>query len=146
MNELYNRKILRFAASIPRLGYLDDPGQSITKTSRICGSRVSIDVNIAGGSVSDFAQEVKACALGQAACSIVGANVIGLTKADLTPVKNAMTKMLKDGGPPPVGRWQALEVFELAAEHKSRHTSIMLIFECLMEAFEKAEADQSSGQ
>jgi NifU-like protein involved in Fe-S cluster formation len=143
--ELYNREILRYAASIPHLGHLEKPGLNVVKTSRICGSRVSIDVNIRDGAVREFAQDVKACALGQAACSIVGDMAVGLTRSELAPVKQAMQEMLKAAGPPPTGRWQALKIFELAAEHKSRHSSIMLVFECLMEAFDQAEVqDQGS--
>ncbi len=135
MSELYNIKILRFASSIPHLERLDNPDVTIAKTSRICGSRVTVDVTFKGGKISNFGQEVKACALGQASCSIVGNHVIGQTMASFEHIKNAMDKMLKEGGPVPYGDWADLEIFLPAQDHKSRHTSIMLPFEAILEAF-----------
>lgn len=141
MSELYNTTILRLAASIPHTSRLENPDVTVVKTSRICGSRVTVDLNIKDGVITHFGQEVKACALGQASCSVVGAKTIGQTLSAFLPVKDAMDTMLKKGGPVPdkdwpEGDWSALEIFEPAIEHKSRHGSIMLPFEAIVEALE----------
>jgi NifU-like protein involved in Fe-S cluster formation len=135
MSELYNTKILRFASEIPHLERLDSPDVTITKTSRICGSRVTVDINFNEGKILNFGQEVKACALGQASCAIVGHHAIGQTLKSFKSIRAKMEKMLKETGPAPDGNWADLEIFLPARGHKSRHTSIMLPFDAILEAF-----------
>ena len=135
MSELYNTKILRLAASIPLTRRLDDPDVTVTRTSRICGSRVTVDLRFKDGAISEYGQDVKACALGQASCSLVAAHIIGRTRAEFEPVTLAMRAMLGEDGPPPDGDWSDLEIFLPAREHRSRHGSIMLPFEAVMEGF-----------
>ncbi len=141
MSELYNMEILRLAAEIPYCERLADPDISITKTSRICGSKLTIDVNFNGQVISDYGQEVRACALGQASCSIVGRKIMGLTRADFKPIAQAMTAMLVSGGPPMEGEWAELQIFLPAQEHKSRHGSILLPFLAVMAAFDQQHQD-----
>jgi NifU-like protein involved in Fe-S cluster formation len=141
MSELYNTKILRLAASIPHTTRLDNPDVTVVKTSRICGSRVTVDLKMKDGVITEYGQEVKACALGQASCSIVGGKAIGQTLTSFLPVKEAMEAMLKNQGPIPsegwgVEGWDELEIFEPAIEHKSRHSAIMLPFEAIVEGLE----------
>lgn len=143
MSELYNKDILRLATSIPLTERLVAPDVTIVKTSRICGSRVTADFTFDGGAVSAYGQEVKACALGQASCSIFGRHIIGQTRETLAPVVEAMRKMLAGDSTAAKnlhdGEWAALEIFLPAREHKSRHTAIMLPFEAAMEAFDSLE-------
>lgn len=136
MSELYNKDILRLATSIPLTERLAAPDITVVKTSRICGSRVTADFNFDGNAISEYGQEVKACALGQASCSIFARHIIGQNRESLAPVTEAMRRMLSGDGPAPSGDWSELEIFLPAREHKSRHGSIMLPFEAAMEAFD----------
>lgn len=138
LSDLYNEKILGLAANIPRLGRLEAPDGTATHRSRLCGSQVTVDVTLRDGRVSDFAHEVRACALGQAASAIMAANVIGATLAELEDVSAAVTAMLKEGAPPPQGRWADVRFLEPVREHKSRHASTLLTFGATLEAARKA--------
>lgn len=139
MNRLYNKEILRLAAAVPAPSHLEAPDVAVTKTSRICGSRISIEVGFRNGKVSEYAQVIKACALGQASSSIVAHHIIGKTYNDIAPVARQVEKLLKEEGPPPGGEWRDFKVFLPAREHKSRHSAILLPFEALAEAFTQAE-------
>lgn len=136
MTELYNKDILRLATSIPLTERLAAPDITVVRTSRICGSRVTADFTFDGDAISAYGQGVKACALGQASCSIFGRHILGQTRETFAPVAEAMRRMLAGDGPPPDGVWAELEIFLAAREHKSRHGSIMLPFDAAMEAFD----------
>jgi NifU-like protein involved in Fe-S cluster formation len=110
LNEVYNRRILELAGGIPRLGRLEKPDASATAHSKLCGSTVTVDLKMDGDRVTDFAHEVKACALGQASSSIMGRLVVGSSADELRIVREAMRRMLKEGGAPPDGRWSDLAV------------------------------------
>lgn len=142
LDEIYNKRILELAGNIPRLGRLPDPDATATAHSRLCGSTVTVDVRMDGGTVADFAHEVKACALGQSASSIMARNVIGATLPELRQVRDEMRAMLKENGPPPGGRWADCAVLEPVRDFKARHASTMLTFEATVEAVEKALARQ----
>src|SRR5512144_2692126 len=101
IDDLYSAQVLRLAANLPRSGRLARPDASAEKVSKLCGSRVLVDVAVEGGRVADFAQEVKACALGQAAASVLGAHVIGATGEELELALDQFRAMLKEGAPPP---------------------------------------------
>src|SRR5271163_2555044 len=106
LNEVYNRRIIELAGTIPRIGRLADPGASATAHSRLCGSTVTIDLKMDGDTVTDFAHEVKACALGQASSSIMARNVIGAKAQELRELRETVRKMLKENGEPPAnGKW-----------------------------------------
>lgn len=138
---MYNQRILELAGNIPRLGRLSDADASATAHSKLCGSTVTVDVKVADGRVSDFAHDVKACALGQAASSIMARNIIGATPAELRDVREIVRKMLKENGaPPPEGRWQDIRVLEPVREYKARHASTMLTFDAVVEALDRIEA------
>lgn len=136
---LYSGRILALAASIPHTERLPNPDASARKRSPLCGSTVAVDLNILNGRISDFGQDVKACALGQAAASVVGEHVIG---CDLTQVKTARSQlyaMLKEGGPPPLTPFDTLGVLLPARDYKNRHASIMLALDAVCEAFETVQ-------
>ena len=135
MDALYNKEILRLAAGLSRLERLENPGATVTKTSRICGSRITVDVAFEDGVVADYAHEVKACALGQASAAIVAEHVIGKGIDEIDAVGRAVEKLLKENGDPPEGEWADFGVFVPARAHKSRHSAILLPFEALREAF-----------
>ncbi len=140
VNEIYNKDILRLAASIPHLGRLDEPDASATAHSRLCGSRVSIDLTMQGDVITGFAQDVKACALGQTAASIAGHHIIGSTSAEIRGVAARMRAMLKENGSPPGGKWKDLAILEPVREYKARHTSTMLVFDAVEDAITQIEA------
>lgn len=144
LNDLYNDKILEFAANMPRIGRLENPDGTATHRSRLCGSQVTVDVKMDGDHVSDFAHEVKACALGQASSSVMARSVIGATVDELAEVEREMTAMLKEGGPAPSGRWEELKYLEPVREHKSRHASTLLTFSATLEAARRAGAAEAA--
>ena len=137
---LYSQRILALAATIPRTDRLENPDASSQKRSPLCGSTVTVDLCVTDGKVSDFGQDVKACALGQAAASVIGAEIIGCSGAELEAVRTQMLAMLKNNGPAPDAPFDGLEVLLPAKEYKNRHASIMLCIEASLEAFNTATA------
>lgn len=138
IDELYSAKVLALAANMPRAGRLAAPQASSEKVSKLCGSRVVVDVVLKDGRVVDFAQEVKACALGQASAAVLGAHVEGASVAELEAARDALKAMLKQGGPPPEGRFADLKVLEVVRDYPPRHASTLLAFEAVVEAAHKA--------
>jgi NifU-like protein involved in Fe-S cluster formation len=142
INDIYNKKILGFAADIPGLQRLAHPDATAVAHSRLCGSKVTVDLNMKDGVVSDFGQEVKACALGQASSSIMARHVVGSTAAELRDIREQMYKMLKEEGPPPTGKWADLEVLLPVRDFKARHASTLLTFDAVVDAVSQIEARQ----
>src|SRR6266446_8327787 len=105
LNDIYNKRILELAGNIPRLGRLAAPDASATAHSKLCGSTVTVDLKMEGDQVTDFAHDVKACALGQASSSIMARNVIGARADELRALRESVRRMLKDNGAPPSGKW-----------------------------------------
>ena len=132
--KLYSAQILKLAADIPRLGRLDNPKASVKRRSPLCGSTVTVDISMEGGIIMDYAQDVKACALGQAAASVVGASIIGCTPAQIRCARDQLLAMLKHGGPPPSAPYEGLQVLIPARDFANRHASIMLAIEATLEA------------
>jgi NifU-like protein involved in Fe-S cluster formation len=137
---LYSGRILALAADIPHLGRLPAPQGSARRRSPLCGSTVTADVVVKDGRVAEFAQDVKACALGQAAAAVVGAAALGRTRAEVERARDELAAMLKAGGPVPAPPFQDFEVLIPAREHRNRHPSILLAIEALAEAMAAAEA------
>ncbi|MCA1334281.1 iron-sulfur cluster assembly scaffold protein [Pseudooceanicola marinus] len=138
--KLYSSRILALAAEIPHQDRLTDPDATVKKRAPLCGSTVTVDVDVEGGKIARYGQEVRACALGQASASVVGGAVIGRTKAEILTARDQLRAMLKDGGPVPDAPFDGLEVLQPAREYKNRHASILLALEALSEALEQAEA------
>ena len=134
LNDIYNKRILELAADIPRIGRLEAPDATATAHSKLCGSTVTVDLKMADGVVSDFAHEVKACALGQASSSIMARNIIGATPAELRALRDQMRAMLKENGPAPTGQWADCEVLTPVRDYKARHASTLLTFEAVVDA------------
>jgi NifU-like protein involved in Fe-S cluster formation len=141
LNEVYNRRILELAAAIPRIGRLAQPDASATAVSRLCGSTVTIDLKMDGDTVTDFAHEVKACALGQASSSIMARNIIGAKASELRELREDVRKMLKENGDPPAnGKWVDIAVLEPVRNYKARHASTLLTFDAVVDAIGQIEA------
>jgi NifU-like protein involved in Fe-S cluster formation len=144
INEIYNRQILGFAADIPRLQRLASPDATAVAISRLCGSKVTVDVSMKDGVVTDFGHEVKACALGQASSSIMARHVVGSTAGELREVRDQMHRMLKEEGPPPSGKWAELESLLPVRDFKARHASTLLTFDAVVDAIGQIEARQKA--
>ena len=141
LNEVYNRRILELAAAIPRIGRLKEPHASATALSKLCGSTVTIDLKMDGDTITDFAHEVKACALGQASSSIMARNIIGSKAGELRDLREGMRKMLKENGAPPAnGKWADIAVLEPVRDYKARHASTLLTFDAVVDAIGQIEA------
>jgi NifU-like protein involved in Fe-S cluster formation len=135
---LYNRDILRLAAAIPHHHRLEQPQASVEKRSPVCGSRVAVDVVLdEEGRVTGLGQEVKACALGQASASLMGAGALGRSKGELVSARDALADFLNGRRDDP-GQWPGLEIFAPARAFKARHRSILLPFEAVAEAAAEA--------
>ncbi len=137
--KLYSGRILELAADIPHLGRLPAPQGSAKRRSPLCGSTVTVDVVVRGGRVAEFAQDVKACALGQASAAVLGRVAVGRTRAEIEIARDALRAMLKDGGPVPVAPFDGFEVLLPARDYKNRHASILLAIEATAEAMAAAE-------
>jgi NifU-like protein involved in Fe-S cluster formation len=139
IDDLYSAQVLKLAANLPRSGRLPSPDASAEKVSKLCGSRVVVDLTLADGRVADFAQDVKACALGQASASVLGAHVIGATPEELEVARDGFRAMLKEGAPAPEGRFADLSMLAPVKDYPARHASTLLAFEAAAEAARQAE-------
>ncbi|MEX0364751.1 MAG: iron-sulfur cluster assembly scaffold protein [Ruegeria sp.] len=137
--KLYSARILALAADIPHLDRLEAPHATVKKRSPLCGSTVTVDVKVADGRITDFGQDVKACALGQASASVVGNAIVGANRAQVETARDQLKAMLKQEGPAPDAPFDGLEVLIPARDYKNRHASIMLALEATAEAIEQAE-------
>jgi NifU-like protein involved in Fe-S cluster formation len=140
LNDIYNKRIIELAGNIPRLGRLPDPDASATAHSKLCGSTVKIDLKMNGPVVTDFAHDVKACALGQASSSIMASQVVGSTASELRELRETVRKMLKENGSPPQGKWADIALLEPVRDYKARHASTMLTFDAVVDAIGQIEA------
>ncbi|PHS37409.1 MAG: iron-sulfur cluster assembly scaffold protein [Robiginitomaculum sp.] len=136
---LYNSDVLSLAANISHVGRLDAPCGSARKVAKLCGSWVEIDVCIKDGLVTDFAQRLQACALGQAAAAILARSVIGASPADIQTARDGLYAMLKQGEEPPTGRFAKLALLADVANYPARHLSTMLAFDAVLAALENAQ-------
>lgn len=140
LDDVYNKRILELAADIPRLGRLEHPDASATAHSKLCGSTVTVDLSMQGDRVTDFAHDVKACALGQASSSIMARHVVGSNAGELRGIRAQMQKMLKENGRPPEGKWADLAVLEPVRDYRARHASTLLTFDAVVKAIDEIEA------
>lgn len=138
IDDLYSAKLLKLAANLPHSGRLADPDATSEKISKLCGSRVVVDVSLDGDRVSDFAQDVKACALGQASASVLGAHVMGATLSEIEMARDQFRAMLKDGADAPQGRFSDLSMLAPVKDYPARHASTLLAFEAAAEAVRRA--------
>ena len=147
LSDLYSELILEAATSIPSARRLDNPDASAVKTSRVCGSEVAVDIAMVDGRVAEFGMQARACALGQAAASIVARNIIGASAQELYRLRDEMRAMLKNAGPPPEGeRWRELAALQSIRDYPQRHASTLLVFEAVCDCLAQIGADASIGR
>jgi NifU-like protein involved in Fe-S cluster formation len=144
--KLYSARILALAADIPHLGRLDTPDASVKRRSPQCGSTVTVDVKMKDERLVEMAQDVKACALGQAAASVVGAAAPGATIAQINQARDQLREMLHHDGPVPDAPFEGFEVLKPAVAYKNRHASILLSIEALAEAMQTTHEGASVGE
>ena len=141
IDELYSARILTLAANLPHSGRLAAPEGTGERVAKLCGSKAVVDVTLdAEGRVAGFAQDVKACALGQAAAGVLGEAVIGASVEEITDARDAMSAMLKSGGEGPEGRFEGLRALKLVADYPARHASTMVAIEATLDAVKQAIA------
>jgi NifU-like protein involved in Fe-S cluster formation len=138
IDDLYSAKLLKLAANMPRLGRLAAPHASAERVSKLCGSRVLVDVVVENDRVIDFAQDVKACALGQASAAVLGEHVVGASLAEIEMARDQFRAMLKQGADAPDGRFSDLSMLAPVKDYPARHTSTLLAFEAAAEAVRRA--------
>jgi len=139
IDELYSARILSLAANLPHSGRLSAPQGTGERVAKLCGSKAIVDVVLdADGRIADFAQDVKACALGQAAAGVLGESVIGATSQDIADARDATLAMLKSGGDGPTGRFEGLRALKLVAGYPARHASTMVALEATLDAVRQA--------
>lgn len=138
IDDLYSAKLLKLAANMPRAGRLPTPDARSEKIAKLCGSRVTVDVVVEGDRVADFAQDVKACALGQASASVLGEHVLGASLAEIEMARDQFRAMLKQGADAPVGRFADLSMLAPVKDYPARHASTLLAFEAAAEAVRRA--------
>ena len=139
LDDVYNTKILEYAGNIERVGRLDGPDATAKAHSKLCGSTVVVDLKMRDGKVTDFAHEVKACALGQASSSIMARSVIGASAQELQQLRQTMIAMLKENGPPPGGKFAEFRFLEPVRDYKARHASTLLTFDAVVDCIEQIE-------
>jgi len=139
MKELYTKEIMSFAAHIPSIGVLKGAQGSGTAHSRLCGSRINVTLNMAGGRVSEFAQEVKACLVGQAASSIIGHQILGVCHDELALVREQVRVMLEEEGAPPDGKWGDFALLVPVRKYRSRYSTVLIAFDAVLEAMVMAQ-------
>ena len=140
LNDIYNKRIIELAGNIPRLGRLDHPDATATAHSKLCGSTVKVDLKMDGPVVTDFAHDVKACALGQASSSIMARHVVGSNAAELRELRETVRRMLNENGAPPEGKWADIALLEPVRDYKARHASTLLTFDAVVDAINQIEA------
>jgi NifU-like protein involved in Fe-S cluster formation len=145
LNDIYNRRVLELAADIPRLGRLEKPQATAKAHSKLCGSTVTVDLRLKDGKVSEFAHDVRACALGQASSSLMARHIIGATPDELKALRETMVAMLKAGGPPPSGKWAEFAALEPVRDYKPRHASTLLTFDAVVDALEQIARAEAAG-
>lgn len=138
--DLYSSRVLELAAAVPLTGPVSGEAASAHRVSRLCGSEVAVGLTVAHGVISSFAIDPRACALGQASASVLAANAIGATPEEVREARDALVAMLRQGAPPPRGRFWELRYLEPVRDYPPRHASTLLAFDAAVEALERAGA------
>jgi NifU-like protein involved in Fe-S cluster formation len=144
LSDLYSDRILEIAANQPVPGRLSDPDATVRKTARVCGSTITVDINVVDGVITGYGHDISACALGQTSAAIVATNIVGTPTSEFHAVRDSMQAMLTAEGAPPGGRWSELRFLEPVRDYRARHQSTMLVFEAVTEALAAAEARPES--
>jgi len=143
LEDIYSERVLELSANMPRAGRLAEPDATATAHSKLCGSRITVDLKMDGDVVTDYAQDVRACLLGQTSAAVMGAEIAGSRASELREVGAKMRAMLREKGSPPDGRWADLAILEMVRDYKARHASTLLVFDAVEAAIAEIEAKRS---
>ncbi|MPT48084.1 MAG: iron-sulfur cluster assembly scaffold protein [Sphingobium sp.] len=137
---LYNRDILRLAASVTHYGRLDNPEATADRRSLTCGSRVIADVILdAEERLAGLGLDVSACALGQASAALLSAHVIGRSPAEMQQTTQKLRQLLSaEEQAVDTDFWPGISVLAAARDYPARHPSILLPFEVVSAAMLEA--------
>lgn len=139
IDNIYNDKILEYAAHISKIGRLNDPDATSKKHAHLCGSTVTVDLKVDNDIVIDFAHEVHACILGQASASLLASHIIGQTTQNIKILRETIYNMLTKNGPLPPSPFEAFSYLQPIKDYKTRHASTMLTFDATVECIEQIE-------
>ncbi len=146
LDDIYGAELLSLAANISRTGRLEAPDASARAHSKLCGSTISIDLCMDGDLVTDYAHDVRACLLGQAAASVMASQIVGSRADELHAIAGQMRTMLREGGPPPQGRWADLARLQPVRDYRARHASTLLVFDAVEDALAQIKAREDSAR
>ena len=134
---------MQIAGNAPALEKIADPDGKSRRVSRVCGSTIDVALSLDQGRVCSYWQKTNACVLGQASASILAHNIVGCTPAELRQLRNDVEAMLKDGAPPPAGKWTDMQHLLPVRDYPQRHASTMLVFNAVVECLDQIEAEQA---
>ncbi len=137
LDDIYAPELLEISGNITKLERLDKPDATVSTQSKLCGSKITVDLNIKDNLISDFGQDIEACLLGQSAAAIVAKYIVGTSITEFHQVSEQMRKMLKEDGAPPNGKWSELALLENVKHFRARHTSTLLVFDAVEKAIEQ---------
>ncbi len=144
LDAIYNAKILEYAGNIGLIGRLEKPDASAKKHSKLCGSSVEVDICATFQSgdwvVSEFAHDVKACALGQASSGMMAEHIVGLKFQEIKDLSSKVREMIQGNGLAPTGKFEIFKYLEPVREYKARHASTLLTFEAVLDCVSQIEA------
>lgn len=146
LDTVYSDRLLELAAAMPRAIRLEQPDATASARAKLCGSTITVDINVSDGRFTDFGQDVQACLLGQAAAAIVARDIVGASVPEFHEAAQVMRHMLKQGGPPPAGRWPDLALLQPVKDYPHRHASTLLVFDAVEKALAEIEASGAGNQ
>lgn len=136
---LYTVEILRLAASIPYLEWLDGPHGRAEARSPTCGSVTTVEVQLdEQGRVAALSQQVQACAFGQASAALMGKHAVGRGAAEVEQALTDFSAWLEGARGDP-GEWPGLDALEPARSRRARHGAMLLPFRALLAAISDAQ-------
>ena len=135
--DLYTNNILELASTIPVTTRLMHPDVTVTKRTAICGSSITMDLNISKSKITDVGLDIKACALGQASACIFVTHAIGTDIGVVTELRNNLKTFLDTGTFLIKEPFTKYKYFEPAKKVPYRHDSVLLILEASIEALQK---------
>lgn len=134
IDELYSREILRRTTQLKHVGHLDAPDGQADRVSKLCGSSIHVEVRMDGDQIADFAQQVEACALGQASAAILSQAVIGASEDEIRAGRDSLRALLNGETAEIPARFSDLRLLESVKDFPARHTSTLLVWEATLAA------------
>ena len=138
--DLYTNNILELASTIPVTNRLKQPDVTVTKRTAICGSSITLDLNISDTKISEIGLDIKACALGQASACIFLNHAVGTDITVISELRKNLKMFLDAGSFLIKDPFAKYKYFEPAQKVPYRHDSVLLILDASIEALQKASS------